>query len=426
MKYIKYNMGSYNLHTIKTDKFKTISIRIDFQRKIVKEEIIYANLISAILFESSKNYIDKRNLTMAMEDLYYFRMSTNVYNSGNYRILSVLGRFLNEKYTEEDMTEKTISFLIDLILNPDISNNEFKESKLKIVRKGVKEVIESIKDKPNSYSMLRLLEEMDPQAPYAYCERGYLEDLEKVTIKNLYEYYQSMMKSDLIDIYIIGDIDSNKIKKTFSEKFSINTLKKKKSSYFIDHEKTRKTTKIKFEKYNCLQSKLKIGFKVDSLSDFDRKYVGYIYNYILGGGPNSKLFINVREKNSLCYNISSNYRPVSNLLIISSGINKKDYKKAVSLIKKEIANMSKGIFEESDIESAKKIYINSLKQMLDSPFAIINSYVGMEQISHDDINKRMNEIHKVTKEMVINFAKKIHLDTIFLLEGSSNEEEKTE
>jgi len=197
----------------------------------------------------------------------------------------------------------------------------------------------------------------------------------------------------------------------------INTIKKPVDTHFIEHKKFRARTKTVKEKREISQSKLYIGFKCDKLSLFEKQYVANIYSFILGGGPDSKLFKSVREKNSLCYYVSSSFKSVSNLLIITSGIDKKDYRKAVNLIKKEVKSMMNGDFDDSDIKKAIVTYINSLEASLDSPASIISSYVSNEYLGFDLMDERIKKIETVTKYMIINFSKKIHLDTIFLLEG---------
>ena len=168
---------------------------------------------------------------------------------------------------------------------------------------------------------------------------------------------------------------------------------------------------------NIEQSKLIIGFKLKDLTDFERKYVMGIYSYILGGGPDSKLFKEVREKNSLCYSISSSYNGVFNILRISAGIDSKNYSKTIKLIKKAIKDMSLGNFSDRDIKCAIMTYKNTYKEIMDNPSSILSSYVSMEYLKLDSFSKREKEILKVTKDMIVSVSSKINLDTIYLLEG---------
>ena len=149
-----------------------------------------------------------------------------------------------------------------------------------------------------------------------------------------------------------------------------------------------------------------------------------MYNFILGGGPDSRLFDIVREKNSLCYSISSSFSGVTNTLTISAGINRKDYNKTLKLIKKIVKDISLGDYKDEEIEKGKITYLSTFKELEDSIYSILNLYVSKEYLDLDLLDERKKEIVKVTKEDIINFSKKIHMDTIFLLEGESNAEEE--
>lgn len=417
MNYNKFVTNAYNVHLITTDKFKTVMLRINFKKKIEKKDITYRNLLSKVLFQANKNYSSKRELEILTEDLYNISASSKNSISGNYIVTSFDTIFLNEMYTEEGMNEKSIKFLFDMIFSPAIENKKFKYFDL--AKRLVTDEIETQKDDNSRYSKQRLLELMDNNSPLSYNAIGYIEDLEKITNEDLYNYYTKMLKSDLIDIFIIGNLEEEFIKNIFKESFNINTFKKQGISHYYTHDKIKKAKTIK-EKIEANQSNLKIGIKLKNLTEYEMKYVANIYSFILGGSSDSKLFKTVREKNSLCYNINCSYLPVFNTMIISAGINNTDFKKCLSLIKKEIVNMSKGIFTEEDINAAKKTYINSLREIEDNQASIIRIFESHEYLNFDFLDQR-TEILNVTKEDIVNFSKKIHLDTVYLLEGDKVE-----
>lgn len=420
MKYTKYDMKAYNLHLLNLDKYKTITIEIDFRRKVKKDEITKRNLLSRILMESNGLYKTGRDLEVETERLYNLNISTTTSISGNYMIFTVTSSFLIDKYTEEGEINKSIDFVINSILNPNIINNEFDSKSFEIVKKSLKENIIQEKENPSLYGYYRMLEEMDKKSPFCFKPIGYLDDLNEITEQNLYEYYKSIIKSDVVDIFLIGNFKDNEIKKKIYENFKINTLKKQPESHFLEHKKMRKKIKTVIEKADFEQSKLYIGLKVENLSSFELKYVMRVYNFILGGGPNSKLFKEVREKNSMCYSINCSYKPVYNLLIISAGINKENFKKCVFLIKKQLKKIESGDFNKDDIDSAITTYISSFSNIEDSPITLLNTYIAHEYLGFDLVDERIKNIQKVNKEMVINISKKIHMDTIYLLEGDKN------
>ena len=424
MKYKKYPIGPYNLHIINTDKFKTITIFFNFKRKIVKEEITYRNILRDILFQSSKKYPTSRLLNMEIQELYDIKLENRLHHSGHYSMISFSGQFLHEKYTEEGMIDKSIAFLCELIFTPNVSNRKFDSQTFINSKNHIKEKLESYKEDLKNYSFQRMFEVMDEKSVISYRPIGYLEDLEKINESNLYKYYENVIKSDLLDIFVIGDVDNTKIKNMIMEKVPVNTLKKPSKSHYVIHKHYRKRARKVIEDDDINQSRLVMGCKLDKLTDFEKKYVGAVYSFILGGGPDSKLFKTVREKHSLCYSVNSNIRTISNLLIIYAGIDSKDFEKAEKLIRKEMKNIENGKFTEEDIEKAKLTYYNSCKEILDSPYNIINTYVSYEYLGMDLLEERMKEINKVTKDMVIKFSKKVHLDTIYLLKGDSLDAEK--
>lgn len=417
MEYKKYDIGPYNLHVINTDKFKTVNIRVNFKRPCKKDEITKRSLLSYLLLESNMKYKTRRLLEIETEDLYNLKYTSYNTISGKYNVMSFDATFLNEKYTENGYIEKSINFLFDLIFFPNINKKEFDNESFNLCKKIIEEQIETVKERTDYYATSRMYEEMDNKSILSYRSIGYLEDLKKINPKNIYNYYLSILNNDLVDIFIIGDIDSEKIRKIITKLFSINTIKKASSEHIIEHFKFRKRTKIVKEKLDIEQSKLVIGLKLNGLTEFERKYVMGIYSYILGGGPDSKLFKEVREKNSLCYSISSNYNGVFNILKISAGINKENFDKAVKIIKNQIKDISLGRFDERDLKSAYMTYINTFKEIMDNPNSLLSSYVSMEYLNLDSFETRQEEIKKVTKDMIVNVSKKINLDTIYLLEG---------
>lgn len=421
MNYTKFDMNSYNIHVIKTDCFKSVNMYVNFKRPAKKEEITIRQFLNAMLLESTEKYKSRRELSIACEELYNLDCYNSTSISGNYVVSIFNLNFLNEKYTEKGMLEKSIEFLAEIIFHPDVKNRAFNEQKFNLVKKMGQEVIEMSSESTGYYANQRMLEEMVPNEPMSFKRDGYLDDLEKITPTNLYEYYQSMISKDIVDIFICGNIDPDEVKKIISKNFPLNTLKRVKMGHYVEHKKFRLRSKSVKEVKNMKQSNLVIGCKIGSMDKFSRTYVGYVYNLLLGGGSDSKLFRNVREKNSLCYSISSRYQNVNAIMTISAGIEKEDYKKTVSLIKKQLKDMTQGKFSEEDLEKAKVIYVSGCKGLFDSPASINSTYISYVYLDSDPVEERIKQIAKVTKEDVVKFAKKVHLDTIFLLEGDYHE-----
>lgn len=424
MEYKKIEGIAYNLHLIKTDRFKKNMIKINFKNKLVKEEIVKRRLIPNILVESNSIYDTKRLMDIKTEDLYNMDVYGNITVSGNSIITSFIGSFLNDKYTEDGLLEQALTFMFDLIFKPKVVNDAFDTKAFNLSKESLREEIESIKEDPAEYSMERTLEELGPNTSLALHTYGYVEDLDNLTEEELYQYYLYMLKSDVVDIFVIGNIDFDNVEKLLKD-IPIVTKKKHDYEHYINHTKFKNKYRKVDEQIDNNQSILTLGYKLENMTDFEKQYVLPIYSYILGGGPDSRLFLNVREKNSLCYTISSQVRIVSNIMLISAGINADNYKKCFELIKEQVSLMGHGKFDDEDIEKAKLTYISAYKETNDSLPAIINTYVSHEYLNMDLLDDKEKNIKKVTKEDIMKIIPKIHPEVVYFLEGTKKDEENT-
>lgn len=405
---------------INTNKFKTIAVKVIFRSPIVRESITIRNVLSDLFMQSTKKYFSKREMTIKAQDLYAADISTSNSRLGNYITTTFHLNVLNDKYTEKGNFKDAIEFLGEIIFNPDVVDEKFNKEKIDIVKTNCRSALNSIKEDASNYSLIRMLEELDDESPASYRLSGYLEDIEKINESNLYEYYTNMISSDLVDIFVLGEIDEDEVTKMFREYFKLRTLKKVKVPYLLDEKEVRKKREFN-EKIENSQSKLSIACRTNGLTDYERNYVLTLYNVILGGGSDSKLFKEVREENSLCYTVYSVPNKLDRLLFIKAGIDKINYEKTVKLIEKNLDDMSKGKFEESDISIAKEYFLTALEEVLESQDRIIDNYLMMELINTDTIEVKREMIMKVTKEEIIKVAKKVKLDTVFLLEGVKDE-----
>jgi len=417
MNYEQLNMGSYNLHIIKTNKFKTITVEVNFRRKIKKEEITIRNILKSVLLSTNNNYKKELDLIRETENLYDLKLISSNMRIGNYSNLSFKIRFLNEKYTEESMNEYSIAFLMDILFNPHVENNAFNTDTVRKSKNKLEKNIKSLKDNKLKYTLFKLLGTTEKNnMPYSYNTYGYIDDLEKINSKNLYEYYQSMLKDDYVDIFVVGDVDTTTIKNLMKKYFKVTTFKKVKNDILVNELPIRKNYKKIVENDEVNQSQLTLLCNLNELTTFERKYVLLVYNEILGGSSNSLLFDTVREKNSYAYYVNSTIKAYDNTLLIYSGIESNNSGNVLKLIKKAFQNISKGNFKNDILENSKETIIASIKASTDSPSGIINTYYAKVLVGSEDFEKRIEQIKKVTKEDIIAISKKIHIHTVYLLE----------
>ncbi len=420
MKYESIKLGAYNLNIITTSNFKTVRVEVKFRNLIKKEDITKRNLLKTLLLESTKKYSTDRQLVIESENLYDLKISSTNSRVGNYTTMSFNLTYLNEKYTEVGMQKKSLDFLMEIIFNPNVTANKFDTLSFNSCKNKIEKSIYSKKDNKTKYSIYGLLKNIG-DGPYSYDAYGTYEDLEKINEDNLYEYYLSMLQNDLVEVYVVGDINKEEIISYFKENFKINTFKRSKPNLLVSELSPRKRVKKVIEYDNVSQTKIAIGLIINDMSDYERKYVLHVYNELLGGSGASLLFNTVRETHSLTYYINSIAQGYDNILIIYTGIEKSNVDYGLKLIKKCLKDMENGAFSSKSLSNAIKLINSSLKLSKETASGLISQYYAMSILNSDDVETRIDKFSKVTKEEVITLASKIKLDTIFFLERKEHE-----
>lgn len=417
MEYKIHDCKSYRIHTIKTDKFKNCSMEIMFRNKLEKSEITQNNMLVDMLVHSSNKYPKRRDVSIELENLYSASFRGFTTRLGSSVMLSFCLDFLNPKYCEKGYLDDVLSLPFEMLLNPNIKNNEFDNRSFNIIKNRIKSDIESIKENATKYAFRRSLINMDENSPSSYYMVGYMDDLEAITPSNLVDAYNNLLNNYTCDIFVIGNLDMDEVVTTIKNKFNNRTIKTDKIELYVDNSLRKKYIDVE-ETGKYEQDSFIMIYNLDNLSERERNFVIHIYNIILGsGGLTSKLYRYLREENSLCYNVSSMIQKYDGLLMIYSGIDGKDKDLCIDLVNKAMKEMSSGDFSDLELENAIKTVISSLKMGEDTQGGIVNNYLFNYLDNLPLYEERVKEFKTVTKEEVINVAKRIKLNTIYLLKG---------
>ncbi len=417
MNYTTYDMGAYRIHVIPTNHFKYMTIRFDFRKKIELQDVGYLPFLMAMLLEGCKKYPSRRELELASDDLYSMRWHYRVRQSGKCFGVHFDFGFLDETYTEDGMLQKTLEMVHDILFEPDVTNGEFPKEKVEYIHHKFLENVRTFPENQVSYANFRMLQEMLPDSSICYPLYGGEEVLNNINEKTLYQYYQKFLKKYQLDIFICGNIGEVSYSQLLRKMIPINTLKHPMEEPFLYQNHFRKRSKTIIEKKEYNQSQLVIGCKVEPLTPYESQYVMPIYNYLLGGGPDSMLFHIVREKHSLCYTIHSTYQSTIGILKIVAGIEKDDFKKALRLIKQSMKKIINGGFTNEQIQNGILSYTSAYLEITDFQDSMIASLSNHLFLHTDLREEKLMNIKKVTKEEIMMVARKVHLDTIYLLEG---------
>ena len=416
MKYYDYDMDGFKLHVIKTNRFKTVFYSINIRFEDNKDSEIYTSLISRMLIQTSSKFNSLREINTYCASIYDPSYNIRVLDSGSENILRLTSSFANEKYTEKGMLLKNLEFLTSFIFEPKIVDGGFDKEMFDIQKEKLLEYYKSMKDNPKEYAKSRLAEEMQIKKYKVLKLDDLISGISNLSEIELYNFYQSIMSKGCLDIFICGDVDEKEVKEIFSKLIKFKGTHKK-INHLVKQHDFKDMPNIVVDKTNNTQSNLIIGFKLDNLSDFERNYVFVLYSWILGGGMSSLLSQTVREKYSLCYYIYAVRQNLFETMKIYAGIDGVNFEKTCNLIQDELENMENGNFSLELFEGVKEIYYNSLIRIEDSQDDLVASYASEIFINNDSISDRKKNMSKVTKEDVMNLAKKVHVDTIYLLKG---------
>lgn len=421
MKYKKYDLNNYNLYTIYTDRFKTINFRVNIRIKYEKECDKYFPMLWRMLVRTSSKYNSLKEINRACAEVYDPYFSVRSIESGGEIILSLSGSFINEKYTEVGMNEKNIKFLVPFLFEPKVVDGGFDSEIFGLEKEKLINRYKAIKDYPRDYVGAMIEYYMNSRGFQEYSIDEIIEETKKITPKELYDFYLKVMSEGILDIFVCGNIDFDNMKEIFDKTISFKGSRKNKICHIINQENYNKKVKKYVDDSNNIQSNLAIGCKIIDMTDFERDYVLTVYSWILGGGMNSLLHQTVREKNSLCYYIYSNKDKLRGILKIFSGIDYKDFDKVLELVEKEMNNISNGNFSDDLLENVKKIYLSSLTSIEDYQDDLIGNFISEIYLNDDNLSLKREKIVKITKDDLMKFSKKVHMDTVYLLKGADYE-----
>jgi predicted Zn-dependent peptidase len=407
------------LHTIATQKYKTNTVILKVKAPLNKDDVTIRALLPYVLQSGSKNYPSTMKLRSYLDGLYGATLNVDVSKKGEEQILTFSIEIANEKFLSDQtpLLKKAIDLLADIIFNPNLTNGMFNTDTVEKEKRSLKQKIQSVNDDKMRYANLRLVQEMCKDEAYSLHTYGVYEDVDSITSNMLSDYYRTILKSNKMDLYVIGDIDEGEVESLVSASFTRKDSSIKEEAAANSNIVPEKVNEV-FEEQDVNQGKLHIGYRTFTTFKDDDYYALQLFNGIFGGFSHSKLFLNVREKESLAYYAASRYESHKGLLMVMSGIEFENYNKAVTIINEQMDAMKNGDFSEQEIEQTKAVIKNQLLETADTArgLAEILYHFVVAGVKRP-LDEWLQAIDKVTKEEITAVAQKIKLDTIYFLKG---------
>ena len=415
MKIVNKKINGINVTFIKTNKFKSIYGSLIFKSLVTKEKMTYGALLRNVLMESTKKYDTNQKLninTLENYDAYYSAANSRI---GNYYFNKFNFSALEDKYTKEGNLKNVLDTFCEIVFNPNVNADGFDDESFKINHERLKLSLEKRKENQRSYAEERVLKYLDQNMPYTF-DRD-VDVLNSITKESLYDYYKDMINNSNVSLIIVGNIeDENSFNDII---YKIKNNKEFDKELYISNDDLNASYKDIKETGYGTQNVLYLVCYLKNMNSYELNYVMPIFCTILGGSGNSRLFDNVREKNSLAYYCFARLEKDDNLLEIITGIEKENYEKSLKIIKKELKKMDKITDEEIDI--AKKELISSLLESQDYIENLASRYHSEVIYDLPNIDEFVKKLNGVTKEEVENINKKVVLKlSYFLKEGEKD------
>ena len=409
------------LSTVTTDKFKSSVISFSITFPLNKDAVAYNLLLSHLLRRGTKSYPSLACLNKRLDELYGSYIEIKSHHIGENLSLSISAEILDNKYIPDsvDVMGGIIDIVSELILAPAFIQKDFNISFFEQEKILITDSINAEINNTRVYSAKKCVELMQESTDIPTGEQ-LKELISKATFDGLISHYNELISNAPISIFCISAEDCNTIAKKLKAAFKEYPCQTE-ISLIAPHSIERSQPKFQTVRMPVSQGKLTLGFSTGvTISGSDDSYYTMIMlNEIFGGSASSKLFLNVREKMSLCYYCSSSYSLYSGIMLVSSGFEVKNHDVAIAAILEQLEDICNGKISDAELWAAQKAIISSYRQLYDSPFDL-QAFFGDRELFGitDSIEIAERKLLAVTKEQISTLARSIRLDASFFIEGT--------
>lgn len=411
---------SVYLNIIETKKFKTNFISAEFFIPLRKETAAHGALLPYVLLRGTEKYPDMAALNKRFDYLYGSHIAPRVYKLGETHIIGFSSYVLADEYALEPtpVLSELLGVLEEIIFKPATEGGVFRADYTEGEKRNLCDRIRAQINNKNAYAVKRCRDEMCRGEAFSVSEIGEVEDVMAITPESLYRFYQSLVTGSRVELYFVGSTDTAALTDQLSAMFArcANTTAPEPSTQVI---RRAQTVREVIEDQPVKQGKLSLGFRTDcTLADRDY-HVFAMFRELYGGSPSSKLFMNVREKLSLCYYCNAIPEAHKGIMIVTSGIEVTNKQKAQDEILRQLELTKAGEITESEIVAARNTLVNGYRELYDDAGSLKSWYTSRLLAGRDDSPEDAAAmLDTVTAADIAEMAKRVTLDTVYFLNGT--------
>ena len=408
------------LRCCRDDRFKQGCLSLQFLRPMCREEASLNALLPAVLLRGTKSAPDMRAITLRLDDLYGASVGALVRRIGDIQCTGLSCGFIDDRFTLEGdaIFAPMMAFLEEILLDPVTEDDSFFEPYVQTEKQNLIWAIEAQRNDKRSYATNQMLKEMCKDDSYGIPRLGEIADVEAITAKGLYDHYRKILTTSPVHVFYVGSADPETVANTLKpmlSKLAKNPIELPAQAGFTPGVYSEKE-----EILEVAQGKLCMGYA----TPINLRHPGYaaiqVCNTILGAGMTSKLFMQVREKMSLCYDIGSGFHGSKGILLVAAGIEFEKKEIVQQEITRQLQEICDGNVTEEEMTAAKEALLSNLRATHDSPGAI-EGYYASAAVSGIGMTPAvfMEKIEAVSLADVQEAAKTLELCTVYFLRGEA-------
>lgn len=417
------------LTALRSDKFKTGCLSINLLTQLNRETAALNAVLPFVLRRGTRYHPDMETIAAELDSLYGTGIEPIVRKIGEIQCIGFYASFPDEKYLPQgsDVFEKAANFACELLLAPSTRGGLLIPAYVESEKEKLLDLIRSRVNDKRSYAKLRLIEQMCCYEDYAVSRFGTEDVAEGIYYQKLTKYYHSLISTSPVEIFYCGSMDGTKVGGILSD--ALSGMTRGEINYDIGTDirmnAVEDTVRSFTDEMAVTQGKLVLGFRLGECMEEPDIAAIYVFNAVYGSGVTSKLFMNVREKLSLCYYASSAVDTHKGVMLVSSGVDFDKADAAKAEILAQLDAVKNGELTDAELDAAKRSVASDLRACLDSQgelegFYLANTLDGLE-FSPDELAELVNEVER---DDVIAIANSVVLDAEYFLQGGSEDDEQ--
>ena len=416
------------LTALRSDKFKTGCLSINLLTQLKRETAAFNAVLPFVLRRGTRFHPDMQTIAAELDSLYGTGVEPIVRKIGEIQCIGFYASFPDHKYLPagSEVFEKTANLSCEMLLAPNTRGGLFLPAYVESEKEKLLELIRSRVNEKRSYAHFRLLEQMCCYEDYAVSRFGTEDTAESIYYQKLTKYYHSLISASPVEIFYCGSMEASKVANILSDALSGMTRGEINYDIGTDIRMNAVEDKVRsfVDEMSVTQGKLVMGFRLGECMEEPDLAAIYVFNAVYGSGVTSKLFMNVREKLSLCYYASSLVDTHKGLMLVSSGVDFDKVDEAKSEILAQLEAVKSGDISDEELEAARRSVASDLLACLDSQgelegFYLANTIDGLE-FSPDELAALVCD---VSREDVIKIASSVVLDAEYFLRGGGEDNE---